>query len=447
MPDESAAPKAFLVANVFGMTSADHSDRLRHELVDLVARDGYDAIEFPAEGGLGLRSIQAKRAGLAFQDCDLVVRLDDCSAWRRQRAGQWPSDPEDLAVDFAEREAFENADVRITPNREALDFVTRLGWEMPSEDVVDARSALDGHARPLVTVVVPYFNLGNYLPAALASLAGQSYGNLEVLVIDDGSTDERARAVLEEMRLRYPGFRFLRQTNAGIGATRNRGLFAARGKYFLPMDADNVARPDMIERFVGALERNPDRAVMTCYFLAFEDGDPLTGTAFRYAHRPTGGPHTLASFRNVYGDGNAMFRTEAFRSVGGFEADRGTSFEDWEAFVKMVNAGYRLGVVPEHLFFYRHRPGGFSRVTDTFHNHQRVLRQFVGLDRLPPGERAVLWTAFHGCQRRLEQLTERQRTMPYRAADGLVRFCQTGARWFRACRTRARSLFLRRHTT
>src|SRR5262249_53400039 len=159
---------------------------------------------------------------------------------------------------------------------------------------------------------------------------------LEVIVIDDGSTDSPSRQAFEEMRSRYPRFRFLRQENAGIGATRNRGLQEARGEYFIPMDADNVARPDMVERFVSAIRRNPDLAAMTCYFLAFRRWEDLLREDFAYAYRPTGGPFVLASVRNVYGDANAIFRTDALRSVGGNETDRDSSWEDWEAFIKLV---------------------------------------------------------------------------------------------------------------
>src|SRR5438105_2912042 len=83
-----------------------------------------------------------------------------------------------------------------------------------------------------------------------------------------------------------------RQPNAGIGATRNRCLELARGEFFIPVDADNLARPEMVERFVRALGRNPHLAAMTCYFLAFEDAPAgREPDRFLFAGRPTGGPH------------------------------------------------------------------------------------------------------------------------------------------------------------
>src|SRR5262249_6078719 len=106
---------------------------------------------------------------------------------------------------------------------------------------------------PLVSVVVPFYNLAEFLPEALGSLAAQTWPRLEVLVIDDGSTDPAAVRVFDEQQRKFPHFRFLRQPNAGIGATRNRGLREADGEYVVCVDADNVAHPRMIEQFVAGM--------------------------------------------------------------------------------------------------------------------------------------------------------------------------------------------------
>src|SRR5262249_9259938 len=151
---------------------------------------------------------------------------------------------------------------------------------------------------------------------------------------------------------------------------------------------------------------------------------------YSYAHRPTGGPHVLASIRNVYGDATAIFRTAAFRAISGYETDRDTSWEDWEAFVKLVNAGQRVEVIPEHLFYYRHLQNGFSRQTNHHANHRRVLRQFIQSGPpLPAAERVALWTALAGFQRRLEQLADERRCLRYRIADHLHAWCARAPRF------------------
>jgi GT2 family glycosyltransferase len=258
--------------------------------------------------------------------------------------------------------------------------------------------------QPLVSIVVPYYNVGDYLPETLTSLAAQDYPRLEVIVVNDGSTDSHSLGVWEQMQARYPHFRYVTQDNQGLGAARNAGLALAQGEFFLPVDADNLARPQMVRRFVDALERNPDVSVMTCFFLAFEEPADIAAGRFKHAYRPCGGPYVAAALRNVYGDANAMSRTSALRAVGGFETDKHTTCEDWELYVKLVREGHQIGVVPEYLFYYRHRAKSLLRTTDAFLNRRRVLRQFFTSAQLPQAEQIQLWTA-------LASLDEKQRQL------------------------------------
>ena len=415
----------FRVRGFYGDSPDELSDHVFSELSERHHFIRFDFIVFTGRGGLGFRSVQAKRAGLAFAGVPLAVCLDANSQRDREAGQRWPSDFADVETDYLERWAFENADVQIVPDDELTTFVKRNHWsvrpdavksiaklpQIPFQPIVASES-------PLITVAIAHYNLGAYLPDTLATLAAQTYANLEVIVIDDGSTDAASAEVFEAMRAKYPAYTFLQQANAGIGATRNRILELATGEFLIPVDADNLATPEMVEKFVHAITLNPDLAAMSCYFLAFDVEAPdLVPDRFLYAHRPTGGPHALAGIRNVYGDANAIFRTAALRAIGGYETDRGTSCEDWEVFVKLVHAGHRLGVVPDHLFYYRHRPGGFSRSTNWFANHQRVLRQFAHAGTLPPAESLALWSALLGFHQELERLANAPPPRRHRLAD------------------------------
>lgn len=402
-----------------GLVAAERSERVRLALERRHARGRFAEVRFPSLGGLGFRSVQAQRCGVAFDGVRLSVSFDGASASFRDRRGRLPAGADDLALDHGERYAFENAACQYADTDFAREQVRRLGWKTPPTAEA-ATTAAVADSLPLVSVCVPFFNLGRHLPATLASLAAQSYPAIEVVVIDDGSTDPDSIAVFEAMRTRYPRFRFVRQTNAGIGATRNRGLAEARGVFFLPVDADNVCVPTMVERFVRAMQRRPEVTALTCYFLAFHDDEQLRRGRFDYAYRPTGGPALLGCLRNVYGDANALFRTDRFRAAGGFEVDRGTSFEDWEAFVKLVRLGQPVDVLPEVLFYYRHLPTGFSRTTSAHANHRRVLRQYT---RSPATEAAV-WELVAGMGRRIEELEARQAALRYRLIDRVYGACR-----------------------
>ncbi|MBN9122098.1 MAG: glycosyltransferase family 2 protein [Planctomycetes bacterium] len=412
---------------------------MRHAVERLHREHRFELIAFAGRGGLGARAIQAKRAGLAFLDVPLAVYLDANSQRDREANRRWPSCFAEVETDFLERFAFENADVQMVPDDTLVAFVKRNHWNVRANAVKSVAdipppttaAPVEGDT-PLVTVAIAHHNLGAYFPDTLATIAAQTYPNIELIAIDDGSTDAASVAVFDAMQAKYPSWRFLRQANAGIGATRNRCLELARGEFFVPVDADNLARPDMIAKFVTAMRRNLDLAAMSCYFLAFDvDAPNLVPDRFLYALRPTGGPHALAGIRNVYGDANASFRTAALRSVGGYETDRGTSCEDWECFVKLVHAGHKLGVVPDHLFYYRHRPGGFSRSTNWFANHQRALRQFAHAGALPPAEALALWTALLGFHQELEHRTNAAPPRRHRFADRVYSALGKPLKWFR----------------
>ena len=95
----------------------------------------------------------------------------------------------------------------------------------------------------------------------------------------------------------------------------------------------------MVEAFVRAMRSDAGASAMTCFFLAFRDVADIEKGEFLYQCCPTGGPYAAACAYNVYGDANAVFRTDHLRAVGGFTEDRSTYCHDWETFVKLAQAG------------------------------------------------------------------------------------------------------------
>jgi glycosyltransferase involved in cell wall biosynthesis len=303
---------------------------------------------------------------------------------------------------------------------------------------------------PLVSVVVTHHNLAAYLPEALASVAAQTYSPLDVIVIDDGSTDPRARQVWHEQQHLHRDYRFISQENQGSGAARNRGLAEARGEFVVFLDADNVAVPELVATLVRGLRRNPEVAALTCHILGFraKRGGSEKEVVFRNAF--AGGPHVLACVENVYGDTTALFRTADLRAAGGYETDRTTPWEDWLTYVKLVHAGYRVEVVPASLLLYRVREDGRTarlnrgRADEDRHT-QHLLRKYFSGALLPPGmDAASLWPVLVGFarlgeqhdtlrHRLVERLNQRLRSLPW-LHRGLKTLAQTVGwlgRWLR----------------
>ena len=107
---------------------------------------------------------------------------------------------------------------------------------------------------PLVSVIVPCWNYGAYLGAALASIRDQTLKDVEIIVVDDGSTQEATRATLSEVEA--SGVGVLRQANLGVSAARNAGLREAEGVYVCCLDADDTMDPTYLEKCVIMLETN-----------------------------------------------------------------------------------------------------------------------------------------------------------------------------------------------
>jgi glycogen(starch) synthase len=218
-----------------------------------------------------------------------------------------------------------------------------------------------GGRPPLVSVVVPYYELDAYVEDTLRSIDAQTYPRIETLVVNDGSI--RAQdAVLEELGERYR-FRLVTQRNQGLGAARNFGVVHARGQFVLPLDADDVIEPDFVERCVAALVADPDLAyVGTWSRYVNEGGAPIDGADPGYP--PLGNWSSLTDDQNVAGSASAVIRRWLFDDGFAYSADL-TSYEDWLFFRQLREAGHLGDIIPRALLHYRIRTSSMLRATGT----------------------------------------------------------------------------------
>lgn len=240
---------------------------------------------------------------------------------------------------------------------------TRSGNEfLECSAVVEPNTnAVSAHARaamPLVSVCVVHHERPLFLRRVLDSLCKQSYQHIEIIVVDDGSTDENNLAELAEIEAHYDrtNFQLVRQPNQWLGAARNTAAEKAKGEYLIFMDDDNIASPIMVERYVDSI-LNCDADIMTCVCGIFEetgcsdfaDGSPNTKRDFL----PLGGAGGLGMLANVFGDAACIVKKDVFQSLGGYWSHYGVPKEDHAFFRHALASGYRLDVVPERLFYYR----------------------------------------------------------------------------------------------
>lgn len=126
-------------------------------------------------------------------------------------------------------------------------------------------------ANPIVSIVVPVYNVEKYLPRCLDSIVAQDYRPIEVVIVDDGSPDG-SPAIIDEYGARYPFIRTLHQQNQGLGAARNNGIRMATGKYIGLVDSDDYVEPGFVGGLVSAAEAHQADVAICDFFVDFPGG-------------------------------------------------------------------------------------------------------------------------------------------------------------------------------
>ena len=241
--------------------------------------------------------------------------------------------------------------------------------------------------RPLVSVVITYFELDAYVDETLRAVFDQTYAPLEVIVINDGSF-RGADAVLEELADSYP-FRLVTQQNSGLGAARNLVISQARGRYVLPFDADDLLAPTFVERCLDVLLEHPGLAYATSWSnFIDEDGQVLPDELGGY--RPLGNGVRALDALNIAGSAEALFDRRIFDLGHAYSRDL-TSYEDWLHYRELQANGLEGYVIPEQLLSYRVRRRSMVR-TVAVRRHDRLLEEMEA--HLRAGE--VAWTPRNG---------------------------------------------------
>jgi glycogen(starch) synthase len=239
-------------------------------------------------------------------------------------------------------------------------------------------------ARPLVSVIVPYFRMDAFVEETVRSIFDQTYSRLEVIVVNDGSF--RAQDwKLGDLATRYP-ITVLTQENSGLGAARNFGVSQSRGRYVFPLDADNLATPTFIERCVEVLEHEPDVAYVNSWVRFIDErGEPHQPPVEGY--QPLANNVAALEDLNVAGDAAAVIRRRVF-DLGNWYSVDATSYEDWLFYRQLARNGLRGQVIPERLVLYRVREGSMIREIGLPH-HERLLGEMEAHLR----EKEIAWTS------------------------------------------------------
>lgn len=263
---------------------------------------------------------------------------------------------------------------------------------LPFADRPCRRTQLSKKPQPIQkpVFVVPCYNLGDYLPECLDSLAAQTREDWEAVIVDDGSTDPDTLAALEAAGER-PRVHVLHFANGGLPVARNRGAQAAMvagADALMFLDADDRIEPTYLEKATAVLDRHPEASAVTAW----------THT-IGMMHTYWAPPHPQFPFllAECMSTPPGLIRASDFQSIGGVHEEFKYAFEDWDTWISLCATGRPVLMIPEPLIVYRMRTESMSRMfraSTREHGRLRMLRRHGDLFKHYASELTLLTDAF-----------------------------------------------------
>lgn len=235
---------------------------------------------------------------------------------------------------------------------------------------------------PAVSVIIPTYNSAQYVIAAVESVLAQTWRDFEILVIDDGSTDDTE----EVMRHYQMQVRYIRQQNGGVAVARNRGIAESRGKYIAFLDADDTWLPHKLETQINHLRRQS--ACRVCYAAFTVVDAALNPLGISRSQRSRTAREDLLLRGNIIGSiCTVVCERTLFEIVGGFDPAL-SQCADWDMWVRLA-AQTEFLYVDEPLVTYRQHGNNMSRNAPLLEaDSLQVLRKGFGMADLPASLRA-----------------------------------------------------------
>lgn len=218
---------------------------------------------------------------------------------------------------------------------------------------------------PKVSIIIPCYNLGQYLDEAVDSVITQTYQDFEIIIVNDGSTDEFTNNLLSNYS--KPKTRVLTTENQGLPSARNNGILVSTGEYVCCLDADDKYHPEFLEKTVKVLNDDAIKKfgfVTTWMELFGEKSGILEASDYK--------PYVL-SFANVVHVAS-LYRKECWTKKGGYSTNL-LGYQDWDFWIYLIADGYQWHCIHLPLFCYRVRQN--SMITESNKSRYSIYKQII----------------------------------------------------------------------
>jgi glycosyltransferase involved in cell wall biosynthesis len=254
---------------------------------------------------------------------------------------------------------------RIPPlHARALRHRARYGYPMSQSAAYNDCPRACESPVPLVSVVIPAYNASATIERTIRSVMAQTYEQLQIIVVDDGSSDETA-SIVERVARHDPRIILQRQLNQGVATARNVGTAHARGKYIAPLDADDIWHPRKLEKQIAVIEDVGDRIGLVYCFSRYIDEDDIVISHDGPQANARGDVYAQLVYSNFIGNASSpLVRRSYLQEVGGYDpalrAQLAQGCEDFRAYLSIAER-WEFDLVPEYLVGYRIAAGNMSR--------------------------------------------------------------------------------------
>ena len=233
---------------------------------------------------------------------------------------------------------------------------------------------------PLISIIIPCYDHGRYIDEAIKSVEVHEKDNYEIIIVNDGSSDDFTNKRL--LDLQDEGYHVILQENQGLGKTRNNGIRIAKGKYILPLDADNKIKAEFIDKALEILENNPQISIV-------------------YSDRQNFGieEHVVIveefSLTKIlienYIDACAVYRKSMWEHIGGYDENMPVQgYEDWDFWLSAAEKGYSFYYIPKPLFYYRVVENSMIRKLTNSRQYDEVV-EYIYLKHIFINNKSDLW--------------------------------------------------------
>jgi glycosyltransferase involved in cell wall biosynthesis len=210
-----------------------------------------------------------------------------------------------------------------------------------------------------VSIIIPCYNQAQYLPDAIESALEQTVP-CEVIVVNDGSPDNTS-----EVAKRFP-VKLIEKENGGLSSARNAGIKEAQGEWILTLDSDDIITSDIVEKCIERASGGYD--IVGTFQHEFGDSDTKWAN-----NNLTPGFEDFKKANQI--NCCSLYKKEIWEKIGGYDENMRLCYEDWDFWLRATKQGYKVGIVPEFLFYYRKH--GKTMISNAREHHETVKQYML----------------------------------------------------------------------